>query len=147
MKYVEWIFVLCLMFIHRSFAMEIDKKNKPSLNFEHPQVINSNSCIQTIIFTKDRAAQLHLLLRTMDKYYPEWQTNQVTVLVAASNPEYRNGYMLLQRMRKNLNFYWQQDGSTDKEALNFSLQRIIRSSSCELLHLQCDDFFFINNYY
>ena len=105
MKYVQWMLVLCLMLIHGSLAMDINKNNKSSLNFEHPQVINANSCIQTIIFTKDRAAQLHLLLRTMDKYYPEWQTNQVTVLVAASNSEYRNGYMLLQRMRKNLNFY------------------------------------------
>ena len=77
--FIYFTIVFITIIIHGSFAMDNNNNKKQALNFEHPQEINANSCIQTIIFTKDRAAQLHLLFRGMDKYYPEWQVNQVNL--------------------------------------------------------------------
>ena len=120
-------------------------KIAPSFNFDVEQPISmlSNSCIHTIIFSKNRASQLHLLFRTMDIYYPEWNQQPSTVVVAATTTELKNGYRLLQRMYKGKQFYWQEDDN-NRESLKASLMKVLTSRNCELIHLQCDDYVFVN---
>jgi hypothetical protein len=114
------------------------------LNFDIDQSVDESSCIHTIIFSKDRASQLHLLFRTMDVYYPEWNSQPSTIIIVASDKEMENGYHLLQRMYKDKIFYWQQNESGEVEKIRLSIDRVLRSSNCELVHLQTDDYVFLN---
>jgi len=56
-----------------------------------------------IIFSKDRAMQLDLLLRSITQFYPY---GTVSVLYAASNEQYEQGYNLIKE-RHNVNLIWQ----------------------------------------
>lgn len=50
-----------------------------------------------LIFTKDRAAQLQLLLRSIKRHARQFYSN-VTILVATSSPEYAAAYKILGRL-------------------------------------------------
>lgn len=52
--------------------------------------------IKLVIFSKDRASQLHLLLTSIQKYIPNIFTD-ISVLYATSNEEYETGYTSLKK--------------------------------------------------
>ena len=65
--------------------------------------------VDVLVFSKDRAAQLDLLLRSIKRFAPRFYRS-VTVLYAYSEPCYREGYeRLLYPMRRNLLFVHQRD--------------------------------------
>ena len=65
--------------------------------------------VDVLVFSKDRAAQLDLLLRSIKRFAPRFYRS-VTVLYAYSEPCYREGYeRLLYPLRRNLLFVHQRD--------------------------------------
>lgn len=51
--------------------------------------------VNAIIFSKDRACQLDLLLRSMKKFWLEWQMFPINILYTYSNKSYEEGYRKL----------------------------------------------------
>lgn len=63
--------------------------------------------LDIIIFSKDRPCQLEALLRSKDKH--AWIRHRTAILYKASNLEYLEGYMKLQRMEIDPNALWMQE--------------------------------------
>lgn len=66
--------------------------------------MNDNCFI--IIFSKDRPAQLDLLLRSMEKYFKEYKTNQIYILYTYSNNDFKLGYQHLIDNKEDLNLHF-----------------------------------------
>lgn len=56
------------------------------------------------IFSKDRAAQLELLLRSMKKYFKEWNNYSINVLYTHSDESYKKGYDLTFKKHPEFNY-------------------------------------------
>ncbi len=75
----------------------------------------------TIIFSRDRAAQLDLLLRSINLNAPRL-ANPVHVLWYASDDDFLRGYAMAEREHKNVSWWPQREGDfqpTLKDVLNF----------------------------
>src|SRR3954462_9755162 len=48
--------------------------------------------LQVTVFSKDRPAQLELLLRSLKRFWSGWEQHRIAVLYAATNDEFRRGY-------------------------------------------------------
>ena len=59
--------------------------------------------INTIIFSKDRACQLDLLIRSIKKYF-HLDTYKLIVLYTTSNDKYEIGYDILKNLHKDVSF-------------------------------------------
>lgn len=51
-----------------------------------------------IIFSKDRAAQLDLFLRSMEEYFQEYNNFKIKILYTYSNEEFKRGYEILKSL-------------------------------------------------
>lgn len=60
--------------------------------------------INIIIFSKDRAAQLDLLLRSLKQHFKEYALANIYVLYSTSSEEYTLGYNLLQKEFENVSY-------------------------------------------
>lgn len=94
--------------------------------------------IHWIIFSKDRAAQLDLLLRSIEKYVPPASSLRIDVLYTSSSGEYEDGYNMLPQEYKRLLLR-----ETDFKA---QLDNIICTTSAEQVGLLCDDDVFIRKF-
>ena len=72
-----------------------------------------NHTLRTIIFTRDRAAQLDLLLRSMDRHFPEWKdpgTARHSIVACVTAPHFGRAYLELEARRGDrppLNVVWE----------------------------------------
>ena len=75
--------------------------------------------LRTIIFTRDRAAQLDLLLRSMDTHFPDWRDPdraRHTIVACATTVAFLDGYLQLRARRarafpgvRPLHFVWERN--------------------------------------
>ncbi len=69
--------------------------------------------IQIIIFSKDRALQLELLLRSMKEYFLGLENYRVNVLYTYSNENYRLGYEKLKKIHNDIFYKKEKSFKTD----------------------------------
>ena len=58
--------------------------------------------IQIIVFSKDRACQLELLLRSMKEYFIDFESCDIKILYTYSNENYRKGYDMVKKIYNNI---------------------------------------------
>lgn len=63
-----------------------------------------NISMNIIIFSKDRACQLDLLLNSMQKMFREYEKCSIILIYTFSNEHYKHGYSILEKSHKNVNF-------------------------------------------
>lgn len=63
--------------------------------------------INIVVFSKDRACQLELFIRSMKEFFKEFDKCFITIQYTFSNPEYEKGYEILKKIHpdKNLNYF------------------------------------------
>lgn len=71
--------------------------------------------INAIVFSFDRASQLHLLLESIEKHAKS--TFNINVLYKSSNEDFKKGYELLQERFKNVNFVEETQGEFKQQTL------------------------------
>ena len=72
--------------------------------------------INTIIFSFDRACQLHLLLESIEKNAKN--TFNINILYKFSNDEFKKGYELLKSKFININFIEEKNNEFKKQTLD-----------------------------
>jgi glycosyltransferase involved in cell wall biosynthesis len=60
--------------------------------------------LNIIIFSKDRACQLELLLRSLELFFQNWQSYSVNIIYAYSNNDYKQGYELVKQQHPTFNY-------------------------------------------
>lgn len=70
-----------------------------------------------IIMSKDRACQLELLLRSMNKFFKNLNNYKINILYTYSNEEFKKGYTILSENYKNVNFVLEKDFKKDMISL------------------------------
>jgi hypothetical protein len=60
--------------------------------------------LNVIIFSKDRACQLELLLRSMKLFLKHWNSCHISVIYAHSNIEYEQAYSLIKKEYGQFNY-------------------------------------------
>ncbi len=60
--------------------------------------------INVVIFSKDRACQLELLLRSFKKYFTEWEQAEKTVVYKTDNHALAQGYQLCQKLHPEFHY-------------------------------------------
>ncbi|MBD2771528.1 glycosyltransferase family 4 protein [Iningainema tapete] len=63
-----------------------------------------NPRINVVIFSKDRACQLELLLRSFKKYFTEWEQAEKTVIYKAEHHTLEQGYQLCQKLHPEFSY-------------------------------------------
>lgn len=94
--------------------------------------------VNWIIFSKDRAMQLDLLLRSMHFYTGRQYQSQVNVLYTASTAKFVEGYGILKKLHPEVRFILQNDFKVDFENLI--------DSDAEFVGTLCDDDVFVNKF-
>lgn len=62
-----------------------------------------------IVFSKDRAAQLDLFLRSMEEYFPEYYYHNFNIIYTYSNQKFKKGYEELIKLYNNVKFIKETD--------------------------------------
>ena len=62
-----------------------------------------------IVFSKNRAAQLELFLRSMKKYFKEFNDHQIKILYKGTSHEFIKGYDKLKDIHPDTNIIWKED--------------------------------------
>ena len=89
--------------------------------------------ISAIVFSKDRAAQLDLLLRSINKNCPHFF--EVCVLYTYSNEEFKQGYSLIQdKYPSHDRYHW-----VDQTDFQKDLENLVDRSKQILVFLTDDD--------
>lgn len=94
--------------------------------------------INTIIFSKDRACQLDLLLRSIKKYFRDWQNHKWNVLYTYTSEDFGRAYNLLISRHPEFAFYKEKSFRTDLLSL--------LDDSCSYFMFGVDDAVFINEF-
>lgn len=95
-----------------------------------------------VIFSKDRPAQLDLLLRSWSEQAPEWPRFAVSVLYKSTAPEYDRGYDIVRRTFPMVFFQPEDHARTFKGHVLALIEREER----ELFHFLADELVFIRGY-
>jgi hypothetical protein len=95
-----------------------------------------------VIFSKDRPAQLDLLLRSWSEQAAEWPQFAVSVLYKSTAPEYDRGYGIVRRTFPTVFFQPEDDSRTFKHHVLALIEREER----ELFHFLADELVFIRSY-
>lgn len=96
-----------------------------------------------VIFSKDRPAQLELLLRSWSEQAPEWPQFAVSVLYKSTAGEYDHGYDLVKRAYPSV-FFQPEDACRSFKAHVLAL---IEREERELFHFLADELVFIRAYH
>ena len=76
--------------------------------------------VKCLIFSKDRAAQLLLLLESLTLYCDDWKLFPITVLYKVTTERDKEQYEIVQTTYPSVNFKLEQDLRTDfYDVLNF----------------------------
>jgi len=73
--------------------------------------------VNTIIFSKDRAMQLDLLLRSIKDNFIELNPSEIKVYIKASNNDYRIAYLQLTKDHPEFNYIFQKNFHSDVKQL------------------------------
>jgi hypothetical protein len=95
-----------------------------------------------VIFSKDRPAQLDLLLRSWSEQVPEWPAFAVSVLYKSTDPAYDRGYDIVRRTFRGVCFQ-AEDGS---RTFKGHVQALIEREERELFHFLADELVVIRGY-
>jgi hypothetical protein len=95
-----------------------------------------------VIFSKDRPAQLELLLRSWSEQAPEWPQFAVSVLYKSTDPGFDRGYDVVRRAFPSVFFQPEDAARTFKEHVLALIEREER----ELFHFLADELVFIREY-
>jgi hypothetical protein len=98
--------------------------------------------VAVVIFSKDRGAQLDLLLRSWSEQVPEWPTFAVSVLCKATTREFERGYALVRDAFPTVFFQNEDDSRSFKQHVLDLIEREER----ELFHFLADELVFIRGY-
>jgi hypothetical protein len=60
--------------------------------------------LQVVIFSKDRPAQLELLLRSIKRFWRDWREQRFSVLYAASDAAFERGYAITRSLHPEIAF-------------------------------------------
>jgi hypothetical protein len=94
--------------------------------------------INIIIFSKDRACQLDLLLSSMKRYFEQWREQSISVLYTTSTEEFDTGYRRVIELHPEVEHVREADFKTD-------LVRIFRDRSRDYTSFLVDDDMFIDH--
>ncbi|MDB4575817.1 hypothetical protein N9112_02545 [bacterium] len=72
-----------------------------------------NTSLNIVIFSKDRACQLDLLLVSMKKMFAEYRHCTIAVLYTTSGKAFEQGYKILKKSHKNIDFINERDFKKD----------------------------------
>ena len=61
--------------------------------------------INVIIFSKNRAAQLELFIRSMKKFFKDFSSNEIKILYKTSNSFFEEGYEKLKKIHSDDNIF------------------------------------------
>lgn len=61
--------------------------------------------LNIIIFSKNRACQLELLLRSLKIYLQDWQSYSVNIIYSYSNNDYERGYEIVKKQFPSFNYF------------------------------------------
>jgi len=98
--------------------------------------------VAVVIFSKDRPAQLDMLLRSWSAHAVEWRDFAVSVLYKTSAPEFDRGYDIVRRDFPTVFFQPEDDGRSFKAQVLALVEREER----ELFHFLADELVFIRPY-
>lgn len=73
--------------------------------------------INIIIFSKDRASQLDMFLRSMECYFKEYSDNKISILYTYSNDFFKKGYDILLEKYPEINFLLEKSFKKDMLSL------------------------------
>ena len=71
--------------------------------------------LNIIIFSKDRACQLELLLRSMKLYFAEFSQHKINILYTYSNDSFKKGYEKLFKIHNDTNINYIRETAKFKE--------------------------------
>jgi hypothetical protein len=74
--------------------------------------------LNIIVFSRDRASQLELFLRSMKKYFKEFFDVQIKILYKFTNDEFEKGYSKTIDIHSNDNIIWKIDNEFQKDLLS-----------------------------
>jgi len=98
--------------------------------------------INIIVFSRDRAMQLDLHLRSLEKTFKEFNQTQINVVYDFTSIEYFDAYeKLKEKCPTNINFFTDNEFGTFKE----TLLRLMDETK-EFTMFLCDDIIFVNNW-
>jgi len=98
--------------------------------------------VAVVIFSKNRAAQLDLLLRSWSEQVPEWPAFAVSVLYLSTAPEFDRGYDIVKKAFPTV-FFQPEDSSQPFKAQVLAL---IERDERELFHFLADELVFLRGY-
>lgn len=73
--------------------------------------------LNIIVFSKDRACQLHLFLTSMKYMFKEYKHCEIYVLYTATSPEFTKAYDTLKKSFREINFIFERDFKKDTVSL------------------------------
>lgn len=76
-----------------------------------------------IIYSKDRAMQLELLLRSMKIYFAEWIGFEYHILYKCSNDRFKEGYDKIKGIHKEINFKYIEETNFKEQTISFIYER------------------------
>ncbi len=90
--------------------------------------------IQFIIFSKDRAAQLELLLHSMKEQFGEWKDFPISVIYKASDSEFEKGYEVVKKLYPEVEFV-REIMNHESRILNLVNKHLLKTSDFKKLTL------------
>ncbi len=76
--------------------------------------------LDLVIFSKDRACQLDLLLRSLERQFVEWRRTQVTVIYTFSDPDFAAGYAATRMAHPDVAYICERDSHASFRDLTLS---------------------------
>ena len=107
---------------------------EPQEDLAHKKFVN------IVIFSKDRACQLELLLRSMKDFYPQYVNQTTTVIYRASNDEFLRAYQILIPEYPHIKF------KTDSDVLSKDIIGTINEANASYIQFLTDDDVFVRPY-
>jgi hypothetical protein len=98
--------------------------------------------VAVVIFSKDRAAQLDMLLRSWSAQAAEWSDFAISVLYKSTSPEFTRGYEIVKREYPSV-FFQRED---DARPFKAQVLELVEREERELFHFLADELVFIRPY-
>jgi hypothetical protein len=98
--------------------------------------------VAVVIFSKNRAAQLDLLLRSWSALVPEWHDFAVSVLYKSTEPEFDAGYEVVKQAYPSV--YFQPEDAS--RSFKGHILALIEREERELFHFLADELVFIRGF-
>jgi hypothetical protein len=94
--------------------------------------------ISICIFSKDRACQLELLLKSIKRFVKDWDKQKIGIIYKASDKSYENGYDLVKKKHPEFTYIF--ETNFHKDVLGFFKETF------KLVMFLVDDDVFINDF-